>query len=400
VRQHCRSCGAFEKANVGAKREESDRISATLSFPAHTFFRLFCFDAYRSTARAWLASVLVVFAVVTHAAERTADDVYWQGYITSVLQRELGWSPESFEVQVRERYATIVIYGEADDRRAAAERALAGVAELNQVRVIISGGGRPGGDVPIVLPVGDLFRPLIADPKQPQFFVSYIRMHTPTDRFAAASVGYGENFGLWRWPGEQAGDGWQLNFTGGLFAQFNLDAPSSDLINADYTVGFSLTHRRGGYSARARLFHQSSHLGDEFLLSQPNVQRINLSVEGIDTLASYETDRWRIYGGVGYLIGRDPPDLDPGFAEAGVEFRSPRFVWDLGRLVGGSDLRAVEEQNWRVARSLKIGLELGEADPGRRRVRLLAEYYVGPSPFGQFFQTDIRYVGAGLYFGF
>lgn len=358
------------------------------------------FDARRSMAGVVLAIVLVLLAGVTRAAESTPDDVYWQGYIAAVLRRELGWSSDSFEVQVRERYATIVIYGEAGDRRAEAERALANVDDLNQVRVIVSGGGKPGGDVPIILPAGDLFRPLIADPKQPQFFVSYIRMHTPTDRFAAASVGYGENFGLSRWPGEKPGDGWQLNFAGGIFAQFNLDAPSSDLINADYTIGFSLTHRRGPYSARARLFHQSSHLGDEFLLSQPNVQRINFSVEAVDALASYEWDRWRIYGGVGYLIGRDPPDLDPRFAEAGVEFRSPRFVWDIGRLVGGYDLRAFEEQNWKVSRSLKLGLELGEADSGRRRVRLLAEYYDGPSPFGQFFQTDIRYIGAGLYFGF
>jgi hypothetical protein len=354
----------------------------------------------RLIAAALLAMTLAPFPTAPRAAESGADDGYWQGYITAVLQRELGWAPESFEVQVRQRYATVVIYGEADDRRADAERVLADLKDLNQVRVIVSGGGKPGGDVPIILPVGDLFRPLIADPKQPQFFVSYIRMYTPTDRFAAASVGYGESFGLARWPGAEPGDGWQLSFAGGIFAQFNLDAPSSDLINADYTIGFNLAHRRGPYSARARLYHQSSHLGDEFLLNQPNVQRINLSVEAIDALASYETDRWRVYGGVGYLIGRDPPDLEPWFAETGVEFRSPRFVWNIGRLVGGYDLRASEEQNWKVARSLKMGVELGEADPSRRRVRLLAEYYDGPSPFGQFFQTDIRYVGAGLYFGF
>jgi hypothetical protein len=334
------------------------------------------------------------------AAEHTPDDIFWEGYISGVLERELGWSPTSFEVQVRQRYATIVIYGEPGERRARAEHALANVDELNQVRVIVSGGGKPGGDVPIILPVGDLFRPLVADPKQPQFFISYIRMHTPSERFGAASVGYGENFGLSRWPGAEPGDGWQFNFFGGLFAQFNLDAPSSDLINADYTVGFSLTHRRGPYSARARLYHQSSHLGDEFLLSQPNIQRINLSIEAIDAMASYEWDRWRVYGGAGYLIGRDPPDLKPGYAETGFEYRSPRFILDLGRFIAGYDLRAFEEENWKAAKSLKMGLELGEADPGRRRVRLLAEYYDGPSPFGQFFQTDIKYVGAGLYFGF
>lgn len=350
--------------------------------------------------RRLLIVALFAFAVPAPAAERDSEDTYWQGYVAAILERDLGWSPGSFEVQVNQRRATVVIYGDDAERREQAERALAPIAALEQVRVIMSGGGRPGGDVPIIFPAGDLFRPLVADPKQPQFFVSFIEMRSPTERLTAASVGYGENFGLWRWPGAEPGDGWQLNFAGGLFAQFNLDAPSSDLINADYTVGFSLTHRRGPYSARLRLYHQSSHLGDEFLLSQPNIERINLSVEAIDAIASYEWDRWRLYGGVGYFIGRDPGDLEPGIAELGVEYRGHRFRWDLGRLVAGVHLRSSEEQNWRTSTSAKIGLELGQADPGRRRVRILAEYYDGFSQFGQFFDTEIRYAGVGVYFGF
>jgi hypothetical protein len=30
---------------------------------------------------------------------------------------------------------------------------------------------------------------------------------------------------------------------------------------------------------------------------------------------------------------------------------------------------------------------------------LLFEFYQGPSPYGQFFQDDISYVGAGIHFG-
>ncbi len=352
-----------------------------------------------SCARTLLLALLLG-AASGYAAERGPDDAFWQGYITAILERDLGWPSGSFEVQVRERRATVVIHGDDPERREQAERALAPLIGLEQVRVIVSGGGKPGGDVPILFPVGDLFRPLIADPKQPQFFVSAIEMRSPTERITGASVGYGENFGLWRWPGAAPGDGWQLNFAGGLFAQFNLDAPSSDLINADYTVGFGLTHRRGPYSARLRLYHQSSHLGDEFLINQPNVTRINLSIEAIDATASYEWQRWRVYGGAGYLIGRDPGDLEPGYAELGIEYRGQRFRWDLGRLVGGIHLHSAEELNWRTARSAKIGLELGQADPGRRRVRVMAEFYDGFSPFGQFFNTDVRYAGVGVYFGF
>jgi hypothetical protein len=39
-----------------------------------------------------------------------------------------------------------------------------------------------------------------------------------------------------------------------------------------------------------------------------------------------------------------------------------------------------------------------EEHPGRL-VMLMLEIYRGPSPYGQFFQEDISYVGVGLHFG-
>jgi hypothetical protein len=55
-----------------------------------------------------------------------------------------------------------------------------------------------------------------------------------------------------------------------VFAQFDLDSTSDDLLNADYVVGLPLTFRRAGFSARGRFYHQSSHLGDELLLREEN----------------------------------------------------------------------------------------------------------------------------------
>lgn len=276
--------------------------------------------------RLCLFLVSLALAATAHA-ERPSDDATLRGYVAAIVEREIGLARGSFEVQVRQGRATVVLHTADGGERERIERALATVRGLTQVRVIVSGGGRPGGDVPIVFPVGDLFRPLVADPKQPQFFVSVIEVSSPVEqRSTAASVGYGESFGLWRWPGGRPGEGWQLSFTGGLFSQFNLDAPSSDLVNADYNVGFGLTHRRGPFSARFRLYHQSSHLGDEFLLNRPDVERINLSFEAVDATASYEWVRWRVYAGAGYLISRDPGDLEPGYAEAGWSIAATGFA--------------------------------------------------------------------------
>lgn len=181
----------------------------------------------------------------------------------------------------------------------------------------------------IALPDKDLFAPLLADPKEPRFFVSALRVDGTKRDTTVGAVAYGENFGLVRWPGDSPGEGWQLNVAGGVFAQFDLEAPSIDLINVDYTIGFPVTYRRGALSTRVRWYHQSSHLGDEFLLrEQP--ERINLSHEAIELLSSYEFDAWRVYGGGEYLYYRMPEGLEPGVLHAGIGYRHPWLAFSIG----------------------------------------------------------------------
>jgi hypothetical protein len=47
------------------------------------------------------------------------------------------------------------------------------------------------------------------------------------------------------------GEGWQLGVSGTIFSQFNLDAPSKDLINTDFRIGIPLSYKRGPFSARS-----------------------------------------------------------------------------------------------------------------------------------------------------
>lgn len=74
-------------------------------------------------------------------------------------------------------------------------------------------------------PTGDFFHPLIADPKQPQFFVSLNSFRSSGLRYTMASVGFGETFGLYRLLGSHAEDGLQLSLEGAIFAQFKHEHP-------------------------------------------------------------------------------------------------------------------------------------------------------------------------------
>jgi hypothetical protein len=245
------------------------------------------------------------------------------------------------------------------------------------------------------LPEQELFAPLLADPRQPRFSVSYLHYRSARNEFAAASTAFGEYFGLASGVFGSSGSS-QVGIQGGVFALFNLDAPSSDLINADYWIGLPVSYRKGPWSYVLRLYHQSSHLGDEFILGNPGIDRVNLSYEDMKFLVSYEWERWRVYGGGGYILNSEP-DLVPKHLQGGVEYVHPRAAGRLS-FIAAMDVQASEELEWRRSRSYQAGFELRSGSP--RRARLMLEHFRGHSPNGQFYREPLRYTGLGLYFGF
>lgn len=259
-------------------------------------------------------------------------------------------------------------------------------------------------------PENDVFRPLWADPKQPQFFASWQATRIRSNNTSAnlGSVGFGDNFGL---IGRRNGcNGWQVGILAGVFAQFDMDAASSDLINADYIIGIPVSWRSGLISARVRLYHQSSHLGDEFLLGRPGFNRVNLSFEAVEAIVSLDAPGgWgRVYAGGSTLIHREPATLDRNGVHWGIELRGPTIVapilaGSLPRLrltpVLGTDFQTFEELHWIINTNVIGGVEWSKAGTDRR-FRLLLNYYHGVAPYGQFFAQKIEMVGGGLYLSF
>jgi hypothetical protein len=255
------------------------------------------------------------------------------------------------------------------------------------------------------LPQGSLFCPMLADPKSEHSYLSYLRGDFATLANPAANqdtnigaVGIADNFGLLRFASGSVGDGLQLDVMGGVFAQFNLDAESFDLINADYVVGLPLTARFGGFTARFRPYHQSSHLGDEFLLAA-RPERENVSFEALELILSMEVSALRIYAGGENFFRAEPVDLVSKLAHAGIELRPGLF--GSGRLVAAYDLKVIEQLDWQWASSARAGIEIARVpNPGHppRVLALLAHWYEGPAPYGQFYRDNIRFLGAGLHF--
>jgi len=368
-----------------------------------------CFNVTGGLCAAFLLLMLLFPASPAVAVDRTGDE-FLSGYITSILERDLHWERDSYRLKVVRGAAVITLFKDDPVRREEADTHLRTIDGLHTMKIIVkpSDPGKPGAVGRLLgvtgdgesFPSGNLFRPLLADPKQLQFFVSVNRFKSPGVRYAMASIGFGETFGMYRFFGSREGDGLQLSVEGALFAQFNLDTPSYDLINADYIIGIPATYRNGDNSLRCRIYHQSSHLGDEFLQSVNPPERVNLSYEAIDFIYSREWFGWRVYGGGEYLMHKEPDDLKPMSAHWGLEHRGSKpLVWN-GRPVGGVDLKSFEQQNWAIDTSVKAGLEFGHPNPGQRRVRLMAEWYKGFDPRGQFYNNKVEYYGMGVSLGF
>ncbi|HEY9052392.1 MAG TPA: DUF1207 domain-containing protein [Gammaproteobacteria bacterium] len=354
--------------------------------------------AFKHLINRQLTSLLIFGLLVTNAF---ADDAYLRGYLGGILEQKLNWETNEYDIKVKDSVATIIYKNKSTENIDNAKEIFARVPLLVDFNFIEENDASTGL-LPsyIHFPQRDYFKPLIANVKEPQFFVTFAQAQDDQNDILVGLVGLGQNFGLYRWPSSSSGDGWQLSFFAGLFSQFNMDSPSDDLLNSDYLVGLPLSFRYGQFSGRFRLFHQSSHLGDELLLSGNAPERINLSIEAIDALLAYDIGYWTGMIGFTKIISHNPSDIEEHVITAGINYRNPTPVLGNSRFIAGISTTWIEDVNWNSGTSFKAGLEIGQSHPRRYGTRIMFEAYKGLSPFGQFYTSDVEYYGAGIYFDF
>lgn len=371
-----------------------------------------------------LAALGVISVSISIAHATTADDTYIAGYAAGVLKQNLKLDMPS--LIVKDGVITLPTGSlEAADQDKAVQL-LSEIPGVEAVKVseMTSEQSRAALTQPVqvagaetvsatettilptgLLPKGHLFKPLLADPRWAHLSASYRNYQsTNFDGRDIASVSFGETIPLYRDNFGQSTVQWEAGLQAGVFSDFNLDASSSDLVNTDFIASIYSSMRAGQFSMFGRVYHQSSHLGDEFLLRKIKTKfdRVNLSYEGADLKIAYELPYGvRIYGGGGGLFHTEPSTLRVWSAQYGIEFRSPwRLDFASLRPIIAADFKNFDENNWSTDISARAGVEFENLQVLGRKLQILVEYYNGYTPSGQFYKNKVEYIGLGAHYHF
>jgi len=254
-----------------------------------------------------------------------------------------------------------------------------------------------------------LFAPMIANPRALVYSAAY-RIGDHIMGHDSIAISLADNFPIYRWRHVLPWKGdLQLDIQAGIWSVFkmgiNYNGEISELINTDYLLGIPLSYAVDKWSFRLRVYHVSCHLGDEYLVHNPGVQRVNPSMEAVDFFTAYQvTENLRLYFGPGWVFHSDKTyHIDPFYVEYGGEYRFCGYKSYYHKLYGTFFL-AVYVRNWQAVHwqfdvTPMIGYEWSKLQGVGRKMRLFINYHNGYSE-GQFFKDRTSYGGFGLSWGF
>ena len=229
----------------------------------------------------------------------------------------------------------------------------------------------------------------------------------------AIPISLGDDFPIFRWIDVLPWHGdLQIGIEAGIWSVFNIDVKGynpqggTELVNTDFYVGIPITYAVNQWAFRFRIYHISSHLGDEFMVNHPHFQRVNPSYEVIDFFTSYQAnDIFRLYIGPGVILHSDRSfPMKHLYLEYGVEARFGGQKMHYHKLYGtffaAAHLRHWQRLHYKPDGTYVLGYEWSKLQGVGRKIRIMGEFHHGYSLEGQFFRKHTHYGSIRLAYGF
>ena len=193
-------------------------------------------------------------------------------------------------------------------------------------------------------------------------------------------------------------EGLEADCEAAVFPRFSPDG-ERDLVSADFRIGIPLTYGVGPFQTKLAWYHLSSHLGDEFMLDNPSVKRINYCRDAVVWGNSfYLTDDLRLYAEAEWAYHTDG-GAEPWAFQFGVDFSPLEPLWGLR----GAPFVAV---NTHLREEVRFGgnvvVQTGWQWRGQtgHLFRFGMQYFTGKSDQLEFFRRNEDRLGLGIWYDF
>jgi len=192
---------------------------------------------------------------------------------------------------------------------------------------------------------------------------------------------------------------WEVNFGAATFTQFDLIKKDNGtylagLHNNDYKISLDWSIRKAGNLLKFRIFHVSSHLGDDYMLrhndSLLNDKSVNYEQADITYLKLKGKDYW--YLGMGEIytkfVFRERFSVNGGGL---INYRTLKPV----SLFNSVNIKLFAENNYEPDIRAAFGVSFNRKTDSVARIWL--EYYNGQLPFSTFGYGRISWIGLAMW---
>ncbi len=197
---------------------------------------------------------------------------------------------------------------------------------------------------------------------------------------------------------------WELGIEFTIFSQFSIidvgEAFMGGLQNADYRVS-SIFHYQHNPTTfyKVSLFHQSSHLGDDYIIRNfivtPTLRTQNY--EQLDLTLYKKLQDINLYGVSGYNVS--PNTVRKRLLlQLGGDWIHPLTNHPGLALLAGIDLKLYEHNDY--VPNIRIGTGIEFARGTAAPLKLLLSYYQGQLPYSTLEYQKVRLLGLSLIFDF
>ncbi|MCE5267470.1 MAG: DUF1207 domain-containing protein [Planctomycetaceae bacterium] len=194
------------------------------------------------------------------------------------------------------------------------------------------------------------------------------------------------------WP-----EGWQWDLEGAALVRMNMEH-NNDVDHVDFRAGAPLTTRQGPWEFKAGYYHLSSHLGDEYMVRNVTLSRINYVRETlVFGTAIRPTPDIRLYSEAGWAFYVDG-GAKPWEFQFGAEFSPIRPSGPSGDPFVAVNCHLHEETDFSGNLTVQTGWQWRGRSGHLLRVGL--QYFNGMSELAQFYDTFEEQVGLGMWYDF